>query len=597
MDPAGIREIYCLRPYVDNPYQLELVSGALPFKTRVHATHMNIPWLPLSEPLTQRVSTASEGYAGWLQYDAAVIAGVDLECVTERDVQHLKSALERGLPLLLCGGQFGLGRSYRLWHDLEDALPAAIPVANPVECTAEVVAVGSHPILRGLPNTFGKVKTVHPIKLHNDAQALLTANGLPVLAASERFGGRQLILTVSEADGLCCDALSTEGFHGHPFYGDLMRQCLTWLMAVEAPLAFDSLTLETGLFHEGAGPHVIHVGARRSGDAPGALLRCLAFALDEARLASGGDTRRAERLSEFTRPLTDAAQTETFLIEDTLAGKCSGVYEVELALEMARPPRTSPKGCFGMAQPPEWNNWKGNAVCIRRFFLRFADRRTARLFVPGRTFTLEESKTWRVKVFPQSPASCRLQVADSTGAVVGTVSSGQADSHELLWPVPPLVEGDYTAKVFVERPGAQVEEFQFLLKAVAPRPPDDDFRMISHTAAGILNDDETLALMRTNLAEFGLDTLSLGILRLAEKVWDESTRWADEPFGLRRARWLDAMAVSEGLHLWNDFDQQMIILATHGANARYAPTTPCVVRPHLRGSRPAETPVGAETPR
>ena len=99
MDPAGIRELYLLRPYTRNPYQVEFACRGLPYKTRVHPVFSINPWLPLSEPLPQRVSRRSEGYAGWLQYDCAVLAGTDLQSASERDVRNVRSAVEAVRPL------------------------------------------------------------------------------------------------------------------------------------------------------------------------------------------------------------------------------------------------------------------------------------------------------------------------------------------------------------------------------------------------------------------------------------------------------------------------------------------------------------------
>jgi len=577
MDPAGIREICLVRPYLNNPYQFERIGEALPFKTRVHGIYSNIPWLPLSEPLTQRVSIASEGYPGWLQHDCLILAGVDLESASERDIQHLRSAAERGLPLFVCGGYFGLGSSARLWRDLEGALPAHIPAAEPVKIPGRVVACGEHPILRGLPGSFGTVKAVHPVEPHDDARVLLSVDGHPVLVVSERFGSRQLILAVAEADGLCCDALDDQGFYGHPFYPDLIRRCLTWLMDVQVPLSFVSLRLDNRP-DESSG-QVLRTVVRQEGRVAGAALRCSVFAIDEAGVASGGDTQRAETLHEETRPIRTAEQSESFTISDALAGKCSGVYEVEVALEMDEPPLTPPKQCFGMASPPQWNNWKGEAVELRRFYVRFPDRRAARVFVPGRTFTLEEGKPWKIRVSAPDLAASQLVVHDDKGVVLGKLTARSPQAHELRWPVPTLVEGDYTATLSVERGAGIAEEFRFALKAVAPRPADESFPMVSHSGTAEQSDEEVRRLFRANLEEFGLDTLSLGLARYGEKFWDESLDWSAEPFAVRRGRWVDALAAAEGRHLWNDFDTSMIVLATHGATKEYDPTVPCVHHP------------------
>ena len=579
MDPAGIREILLVRPYVNNPYQFESVARGLPYKTRIRAHYSSIPWLPLSEPLTQRVSTQSEGYAGFGQYDCLVIAGTDLESCAERDIQHIRSAMERGLPVMVCGGAFGLGRSYRLWHDLEEGLPARIPAGEPFPCECAAEAAGTHDILKGLPQSFGFVSALHQIEPSPDARVILSAGGHPVLVAGERFGSRQLVLAVAYADGLWCDGLDTEGFYGHPFYADLIRQSLSWLMGAETPLRLDSLEMETGLRLQQPGPHVFRAAACCEEEVDGAELRCSLYGVDEARLMSGGDTIRTEVLHEETRTLSAGRQSETFSLEDPRPRKTSGLYEVELSLEMASPPQTPPNKAFAMAAPPQWSNWKGPAADSRRFRLRFADQRRATVTVPGWGCTLQEGESWSVRVQSQTGGPAALSIVDDKQDEVARVT-GKAgpETQDLAWGVPPLREGDYTAILSVAEAGDE-EEFHFALKSVNPPDPDHGFQLVGHFRSDYASDEELEERIRTCLESFGLDTLSVGGLDQAEALWGESTSRLEQPRSLRRLRWIDAVIASHDQNLWTDFDKQMIVLATHGASESYAPTEPCVHHP------------------
>jgi hypothetical protein len=571
MDPAGIREILLLRPYAYNPYQLEPIAGALPYKVRTYPYYSSIPWLPVFPPLTQRVGVVSEGYTGLLAHDCLVMAGTDPESLTERDIQHLRSAMERGLPVMACGGLNALGNSYRRWHDLEAALPARVPPAGPVQAAGEVTAVAEHPILRGLPPSFGKIDALHPLEVAADARVLLAVDGKPVLVAGERCGGRQLILAVAEAGGLCTDPFSTEQFYGHPFYPDLLRQALTWLMGVPAPLRFTALDLPTGTQLTEPGEHELRATVQREGELAGARLRCSLFSLDEGRLASGGDAARDALLFADVRPIDRGEQAEGFTLADPLPGKTSGIYEVELALEMDEPPRAMPSGSFGMAVPPEWNNWKGQAVEVRRFRLRFPDRRAAKVILPAWTFTLREGKEWTVRV-DGAAGSPTLSVTDNQGQEVGQAAG------ELAWRVPPLAEGDYTATVAVPMAGGE-EEFRFALRAVDVPDPDDTFHLVGHYAGGETNDDERHKYVRDIIDEFGLDLISVGGLRHAKEMIDPSLLSLEETYRLRRIRNLDALIAGERLPLWTDFDTSFLLLATHGATKEYDPTVPCVHHP------------------
>lgn len=566
MDPAGIREILLLRPYAYNPYQIEPIMRCLPYKVRTYPYYHAIPWLPTFPLMTQRIGV-SEGYAGYLQHDCMILAGTDLESVTERDILHMRSAAERGLPVMVCGGFNALGNSCRLWHDLEAVLPAHVPAVKPVGIAGEVTVVGEHSILRGLPSTFGQIKAYHPLKVADDAQVLLAAGGKPVLVASERFGSRQLIFAVADADGLCCDPVSTGGFYGHPFYSDLMRQALSWLMGVQAPLHFGVL----GLPLVEADEHKLQTTVLQDGQVADARLRCSLFGLDEGRLAAGGDAVRDNLLFEQVRPVSQNNQREEFMLADPLPGKTSGIYEVELALEMEHPPVVIPGGSFGMAIAPGLNNWKSQVVETRRFRVRFPDQRTAKVTIPTWTFTLQEGKNWSVQV-EGTAGSPTLSVLDGKGKTVGKAEG------DLTWTVPALAEGDYTAKVTVPTANGK-EEFRFALKAVDVPDPDETYHLVGHFRGANTNDDELMVQLRDCIDRFGLDLISVGGLHAARQLADTALASLDQSYHLRRIRWLDAMVAGERLPMWTDFDTSFIILGTHGATKEYEPTVPCVHHP------------------
>ena len=580
MDPAGIREVLLVRPYINNPYQFEPIIRGLPYKVRPRPHYSSIPWLPLSEPLTQRVSNLSEGFAGFGQYDCLILAGSDLESCTERDVQHIRAALERGLPLLLCGGAYGLGRSYRPWHDLGDSLPARIPPGMQEDCEAEVVAATDHPILRGLPNAFGDITALHPIEPTADAATVLSANGRPVLVAGERAGSRQLILAVGAADGLASDGLDTDGFYGHPFYPDLIRQALSWLLKVGLPLWLETLQLQDGPRRTEPGEHVLHLTTRQQEANPGALVRCRLYGVDEARLMSGGDAVRAALLHEESRPLAELVQAETFSFADPLPGKSSGLYDLEVSLEIDDPPCALARNAFGMAAPPVWSHWRGNAVDSRRFWLRFPDQRRTRVQVPGWECCLQDGGQWQVNVAEAAGAAATLRLRDGHGAEVARAEAAELSAaHELCLPTPPLADGAYTAELLVRDSQGKDEEFHFALQAVTPPDPDDGFQLVAHFRDDTANDDELQQRITDCLDSFGLDALSISGMKDAADFWAESRPRLDQPRARRRLRWMDAQVAARRQNLWTDFDGKLIVLATHGASATYAPTTPCVHHP------------------
>ena len=400
-----------------------------------------------------------------------------------------------------------------------------------------------------------------------------------MLAVTERFGARQAILAVADAPGICCDALDATGFYGHPFYGDLMRQLLTWLMGVDPPMHMSAVEL-AGDPTAASDRHVIHVSAEMPQPAEGATLRCTLHAVDEARLMAGGDTVATQLVSEQTWCIDQPDFDTTIELEDAAGGQCHGAYEIELTVEMDDPPNAMPPGSFGMSLPPQWTSWKGTAVDRRRFGVRFGDRRRSRVIVDGWTCAVSEGDTWSVRITPPGPAALSLRVTDPAGLEVGqaTAESNGAE-QELSWTVPALATGDYTAALHINPTDGNAEQFAYQLKVVYVTDPDAGFRIAGHFREGRSSERELDERIEFYHDTYGMDTLSITAMGRAEAFWDESTPWHERSLALRRSRYVDAMAAARGRHLWTDFDSRTVVLATHGTTKPYIPTEPCVHHP------------------
>lgn len=585
MDPAGVRELLLVRPYSNNPYQIETVIPELAFKARARTHYSVHSWIPLHEPLTQRVSRASEGYAGYLQYDAMVLAGCDLASCSERDIQNMRSAVERGLPVMLIGGNYGLSRGHRHWHDLESALPGHVVPGESQACNATVQTAGAHPILNGLPRELGRVRSLSRIETAPDAVVLLEAEGQPVMVGSERCGGRQLILAVDKAEGLCTDPLADTGFYGHPFYGDLMRQSLSWMMKVHSPVRIEQIDLSTGLQTEGDQHRITVRVVRDDCVAEGIRLRWRVWALDEARLTSGGEARRTELVAEDVRSVTGSDQHETFTLDDPAPGRSSGVYDVSLCVEMDDPPKLVGVRSFAMATPPNSTPWRGTSVQTRSFRLRFTDRRRSRFFVPGWTCSIQTGDRWEAQVQPdEGPAEVALRIEDESGATIADLRESGAAAGScvtLAWQAPALTDGDYRACVQVARGGC-TEQFQMLLRKAAFNDPPRSFHLVSHLGHGTAADGQIEQCIEDYYERFGMDVLSTPGMGHAETLFDPaSMRW-QQPLDVRRVRWLDAAVTAAGRLLWTDWNSKMVLLETHGFAESCNPTKPCVNDPGYR---------------
>ncbi len=325
------------------------------------------------------------------------------------------------------------------------------------------------------------------------------------------------------------------------------------------------------------GRRTLRVRVTQPSPQAGARCRVRLHAVDEGRLAAGGDCVPRGVVEEIVRPLAMPDQEEQFEFRDPAAGRSSGVYEVEVRLEMDDPPPERPADAFAMAPPPRWTNWKGAAVDARRFRVRFADARRARVFVPGGTCAVRAGDTWTAQVRHSEPCLAAMEVADASGRSVGEVRAAvRTAEHALEWRVPALAEGDYEAVIRVRTADGAEERYHHALAVVAPPDPDAGFHLVGHFSNGSSDEHELRGRLDAYLAEYGLDTISAGCMRDASALMDPSAPPAP---AAQRVRRVDALVAAAGRHLWNDFDSALVVLATHGASKAYAPTEPCVHAP------------------
>ena len=249
MDPEGVREVFYAEHGAAADYGVRDAVRSLPFLVRKEESLFVGLHLPLTKPLPKRIDVQLQQYVGLHRYDAVVLAGIDPVIFDADDLMNLLAYVESGGGLLLLGGVNAFDQAQRGWGTLREALPASITpllVArrpgvheqrHAEKTWHEVSLAQPHPITRGLSGPLGRVANMQQIEAQPGATVLATADGRPLIVASEHLNGR-VIMVASHPDD------NPRDMFGSPGYADLLRQAMMWLMNRPADLVIERCNMD-----------------------------------------------------------------------------------------------------------------------------------------------------------------------------------------------------------------------------------------------------------------------------------------------------------------------------------------------------------------
>ncbi|MHB0937130.1 MAG: DUF7408 domain-containing protein [Armatimonadota bacterium] len=232
--------IFYARPSNNGFYGIPEALGELPGSgIRLRTSLFRSTQFPLTYPLPKRLDRDMQGWFGLQAYDLLILAGLDPEVLSPKEMRDIVAFVEHGGGLFVLGGEVSGGNRIGTWEPLSSVLPVALPFAPDLAVDTAVTLGEEHWITAGIPLLQGKVQAVHAAEPQEGSRVLLQAAGQPLLVECRRGKGRVLFLNsypqaAQTAEGL----LFTDRF-----FGDLLRRCCAWLTKGQTESMFTALSV------------------------------------------------------------------------------------------------------------------------------------------------------------------------------------------------------------------------------------------------------------------------------------------------------------------------------------------------------------------
>ncbi|MFA6110956.1 MAG: glutamine amidotransferase [Candidatus Latescibacterota bacterium] len=469
--------VFFVRPANNGYYRIaEALLDQPRADVRVRTSLFRSTQFPLTYPLPGRLDGQMQGWHGLEAYDLLVLAGIDPEVLTPKEMRDIVAFVEHGGGLLTTGGTVSGSGRVGTYEPLAAALPVEVGFAEDVVVEAPARAGPAHPVTHGLPPFTGRVQRVHAVTPKAGAQVLLEVNGQPLLVAGERGCGRTLYLNTYP---LC--SVAVEGsFFADRSYPDLIRQAALWLTGAEARLLFDAVAV----------PEAV---------SPGETVRL------EARCAPGGVATMAAALRANGQTLAAAS----------VAVAPSGVAVVDLEVPSTPDlPATVLLTLEGRDAGGAALAFRGVAVAVRpEIDLVLEPQAGVEALAPGMELVMAWSLTDRRG--QRSGLAFGAQVLDPHGAVLHTWDQLPPAAEPLRWTVGLLCSGTYTLRAsLAEADGGRILRTCVRTFEVVD-PPDNEHYFPFVTEAlpdgdGVCVSAEDLAAMVDDAAAHGFTAMSLG---------------------------------------------------------------------------------------
>jgi len=236
-DEGRAMNIFYIRPsnngYYGIPEALEGRQGGVRLRTSLFRSTQ----FPLTYPLPGRLDRDMQGWFGLQAYDMLILAGLDPEVLSPKEMRDIIAYVEHGGGLLVIGGQVSGEGRIGTWEPLESVLPVTMRFDPDITVDAPPEPDAPHWITAGVPALAGRVQTMHAVALREDSLVLLRVGGQPLLAAGTRGKGRVLFLNTYPQAAQTADGL----FFTDRWYGDLLRRCGAWLAKEDGEAGFTGL--------------------------------------------------------------------------------------------------------------------------------------------------------------------------------------------------------------------------------------------------------------------------------------------------------------------------------------------------------------------
>ena len=451
---------------------------------RIRTSLFRSTQFPLSYPLPKRLDRDMQGWYGLQAYDLVVLAGVDPEVLSPKEMRDLVAFVEHGGGLLIVGGVVFGSRRIGTWEPLHAVLPVSFLAQDDVTVNTPAEAVQEHPITRGIPPIRGRVQSVHAVQPVDGATVLMRVGSHPLLIARECGRGRVLFLNSYPQ----CSATRDDCLFTDRFFGDLVRQMVQWLTHGESEHGFTSLSAPEAA-------------------TPGGRFR-IAAQLDVADEAV------------VTVALKDSGQTLCSASEE--AGK-GGPVQIALKVPaIAELPRCLRATVEAHDKSGTLLAWRSFPVELRPAVeLRLEFKAGVQALAPGMQLAALPTLIDRRRSKGQLVFSA--EVVDPGGQVIHTWTKLPAEGRPLRWTLANVCSGRYAVRAAVreasnQEPLCTCEAF---FHVVDPQENEQYFPLVTEAFAAngpVTANADDLRRMIDDASEHGFNALNLGGTEFSEPL-------------------------------------------------------------------------------
>ena len=205
---------------------------------RVRTSLFRSTQFPLTYPFPKRLDREMQGWYGVQAYNLIVLAGIDPEVLSPKEMRDLVAFVERGGGLLVTGGAVSGSCRIGTWTPLNAVLPVEFLHQDDVALNRAPSVVQEHFVTCGIPPIKGLVQSVHAVQAAPEGVVVMVAANWPLVAVREVGRGRVAFLNSFPQ----CSTSTEQSFFTDRFYGDLIRRIAAWLTHEDTPDGI--LTLE-----------------------------------------------------------------------------------------------------------------------------------------------------------------------------------------------------------------------------------------------------------------------------------------------------------------------------------------------------------------
>ena len=157
--------VFFIRPSNNSYYGVrEALLDQPRWDVRVRTSLFRSTQFPLTYPLPRRLDADMQGWHGLQAYNLLVLAGIDPEVLSPKEMRDIVAYVEHGGGLLIIGGAVCGSARIGTYEPLSPVMPVEFLPKDDIIANVRARYVRPHPATFGRPAIEGRVQKVHAVR-------------------------------------------------------------------------------------------------------------------------------------------------------------------------------------------------------------------------------------------------------------------------------------------------------------------------------------------------------------------------------------------------------------------------------------------------